>query len=339
MTTLPAAVRSVAGSTPDTSSERLPCLAISLSNSEIDFVTCIADIKSKGVYESGTSKVNEYVRLPELMEIDLFDEIQKMRQQGRKAALATIVQIRGSVPSFQSAKMLIRDDGSTLGSVGGGCVEAEVWTAAQDVIRDEKARVMSFDLTDESMAESGLICGGKLEIFIEPILPTPKIVIFGAGNIATQVSKISTIAGFQTTIVDNRPVYANRERFPEAEAIFSESFEQAFDQIVPNENTYVIIVTRGHQEDQNVLRWAVKTDARYIGMIGSKRKIRAIVEQLEVEGISRERLERVFMPIGLDIGAVLPEEIAVAIVAELIHNRRAGFKHPLSKKLYQTSHT
>src|SRR4030095_9001024 len=175
------------------------------------------------------------------MEIDVFDEIQRLRQEGRKAALATIVQIRGSVPMFQSAKMLVRDDGSTLGSVGGGCVEAEVWAAAQDVLREEKSRVMSFDLTDESMAESGLICGGKLEIFIEPILPTPKMVIFGAGHIATQVSKIAAIAGFRTTIVDNRPVYANAERFPEAEAIYSESFEQAFEKVVPNDNTTVLI--------------------------------------------------------------------------------------------------
>src|SRR5438045_2489745 len=191
------------------------------------------------------------------MEVDIFDEIQRLRQSGRKAALATIVQIRGSVPAFQSAKMLIREDGSTMGSIGGGCVEAEVWTAAQDVLRDEKSRVMSFDLTDESMADSGLICGGKVEIFIEPVLPTPKMVIFGAGHIATQVSKIATVAGFKPTIVDNRPVYANAARFPEAETIYSESFEQAFEEIVPNENTYIIIVTHGHQEDQNVLRWAV----------------------------------------------------------------------------------
>ena len=273
------------------------------------------------------------------MEPDIFAEIQRLRDQGRKAALATIVQIRGSVPSFQSAKMLIRDDGSALGSVGGGCVEAEVWAAAQDVIREEKSRIMTFDLTDESMAEGGLICGGKVEIFVEPVLPTPKMVIFGAGHISTQLSKIASIAGFKTTIVDNRPVYANKERFPECEAIYGESFEQAFEEIVPNENTYLVIVTRGHQEDQNVLRWAVQTNARYIGMIGSKRKIRSIAQQLESEGISRERLERVYMPVGLDIGAVTPEEIAVAIVAEVIHNRRAGFKHPLNKKLFQASHT
>src|SRR5881409_3681952 len=123
------------------------------------------------------------------MEIDIFDEIQKMRQLGRKAALATIVQIRGSVPSFQSAKMLIRDDGSTLRSVGGGCVEAEIWTAAQDVMRDEKSKIMTFDLTDESMAESGLICGGKIEIFVEPILPTPQMVIFGAGTFRPRFPK------------------------------------------------------------------------------------------------------------------------------------------------------
>src|SRR2546425_10884128 len=152
------------------------------------------------------------------MEIDIFDEIQKMRQLGRKAALATIVQIRGSVPSFQSAKMLIRDDGSTLGSVGGGCVEAEVWTAAQDVMRDEKSKIMTFDLTDESMAESGLICGGKGENFVETLLPTPKILIFWGSPIATQVSKSVTIAGFCTTVVDNRPDYANAHRFSEAEA-------------------------------------------------------------------------------------------------------------------------
>ncbi len=269
------------------------------------------------------------------MQADLFDEIQRLRQSGRKAALATIVQIRGSVPSFQTAKMLVRDDGSTLGSIGGGCVEAEVWAAAQDVLREEKSRMMTFDLTEESMAESGLICGGKLEIFVEPILPTPKMIVFGAGHIAMQVSKIATIAGFTTTVVDNRPGYSNKERFPEAEAVYSESFEDAFRSLVPNENTYVVIVTRGHQEDENVLRWAVQTDARYIGMIGSKRKVRTIFQTLEKEGVPREKLEHVCAPVGLDIGAVLPEEIAVAIVAEAIHYRRAGFKHALSKKLYQ----
>src|SRR5688572_10233944 len=271
------------------------------------------------------------------MDADIFEEIRRLRKEGRKAVLATIVQIRGSVPSFQTAKMLVRDDGSILGSVGGGCVEADVWAAAQDVLREEKSRVMTFDLTEESMAEGGLICGGKVEIFVEPVLPVPEMVIFGAGHISTQVSKIATVAGFRTTIVDNRPIYANADRFPEAEAIHSDSFEEAFQALTPTENTYLVIVTRGHQEDENVLRWAVGTNARYIGMIGSKRKIRTIADNLTGEGIDRDRIERVHMPIGLDIGAVTPEEIAVAIVAEAIQIRRTGFKHPLSKKLFQDS--
>jgi xanthine dehydrogenase accessory factor len=269
------------------------------------------------------------------MEPDIFEEIRRLREAGRRAVLATIVQIRGSVPSFQTAKMLVRDDGSTLGSVGGGCVEAEVWAIAQDVLREEKSRVMSFDLTEDSMAEGGLICGGKVEIFVEPVLPVPEMIIFGAGHISRQVSRIATIAGFQTVIVDNRPVYANAERFPEAKKIYSESFEEAFQSIVPHETTYLIIVTRGHQEDENVLRWAVGTRAPYIGMIGSKRKVRTIAEHLVSEGIARDRIERVHMPIGLDIGAVTPEEIAVSIVAEAIQHRRLGFKHPMSKKLFQ----
>jgi xanthine dehydrogenase accessory factor len=203
------------------------------------------------------------------------------------------------------------------------------------VLREEKSKVMSFDLTEESMAEGGLICGGKVEIFVEPIIPIPEMVIFGAGHISRQVSSIATTAGFRTTIVDNRPLYANAERFPEASAIYSDSFEEAFQSIVPTENTYLVIVTRGHQEDENVLRWAVNTNARYIGMIGSKRKIRTIAEHLKSEGIPEERIERAYMPVGLDIGAVTPEEIAVAIVAEVIQIRRAGFKHPMSKKLLQ----
>jgi xanthine dehydrogenase accessory factor len=256
------------------------------------------------------------------MEVDVFNELQRLRRLGQKAALATIVRIKGIGPSFRTSKMLIRDDGSRMGSVGDDSIEAEVWSAAQQVIHEEKSRLLKFD---------------RLEVFIEPILPTPQIIVFGAGHIATQVSQIATIAGFSATIVDNLQQYANKERFPEAAKIYSDSFDRAFEEIEPDENTYIIIITRDNQQDKSVLRWAVQTDARYIGMIGSRWKTQAIAQELEEEGISRQRLERVNMPIGLDIGAVLPEEIAVAIVAEVIHNRRAGFKHPLSKKLYKNA--
>jgi xanthine dehydrogenase accessory factor len=267
---------------------------------------------------------------------DVFEEVARLRREGRKAALATIVEIRGSVPSFETAKMLVREDGSTLGSVGGGCVEAEVWAAAQDAIREEKSRLLSFDLTDdESVADTGLICGGKLDIYIEPVLPVPCAVIFGAGHISTHVSRVARVAGFRTWIVDDRAIYANETRFPEAERIFSESFADAFARIRPDPNTYLVIVTRGHNQDEDVLRWAVGTDARYIGMIGSKRKVHTIFRKLEAEGVARDRLDAVHAPVGLDIGAVVPEEIAVAIVAEMIHERRRGGAHASSKKIHQ----
>ena len=256
--------------------------------------------------------------------VDIYEEITRLRKEGRRAALATIIQIRGSVPSFETAKILVREDGSTVGTVGGGCVENDVWKAARQVMFDEKPRRLLFDLTDSSNLEAGLICGGKVEIFVEPILATPVAYIFGAGHISKFISKAATLAGFNTVVIDNRPQYANQERFPEATQIYADSFETAFEQIVPNDFSYIIIVTRGHLEDQNVLRWAVKTPARFIGMIGSKFKKRAIFENLRDEGIESARLERVFSPVGIDIHAILPEEIAISVVAQMISIRRSS---------------
>jgi xanthine dehydrogenase accessory factor len=255
--------------------------------------------------------------------LDIFEEIARLRREGQRAALATIIQIRGSVPSFETAKILVREDGSTVGTVGGGCVENDVWKAARQVMFDEKPRRLLFDLTDSSNLEAGLICGGKVEIFVEPILAVPTNYIFGAGHISKSISKTATLAGFNTVIIDNRPQYANRERFPEAVEIHSDSFQSAFAKIVPNEFSYLVIVTRGHLEDQEVLRWAVNTKARFIGMIGSRFKKRALFENLREEGITQEQLDRVFSPVGVDINAILPEEIAISIVAQMIAVRRS----------------
>ena len=226
--------------------------------------------------------------------VDIYEEIARLRKEGKRAALATIIQIRGSVPSFETAKVLVREDGSTVGTVGGGCVENDVWKIARQVMFDEKPRRLLFDLTDASNLEAGLICGGKVVIFVEPILATLTTYIFGAGHISKFISKVATIAGFNTVIIDNRPQYANRERFPEAAEIYSDSFESAFERILPNEFSYVVIVTRGHLEDQNVLRWAVQTRARFVGMIGSKFKKKNLFQNLRDEGISEDQLARVF---------------------------------------------
>ena len=254
--------------------------------------------------------------------MDIYEEIVKLRQQGRRGAVATIVNVRGSIPSFKTAKMLVRDDGSIVGTIGGGCVEAEVWQAAREVMEAEKPRTLTFNLNQDPKYDTGLVCGGTLDIFVEPVLPPALLYLFGAGHVAVNLYRTAKNAGFDVIVVDDREAYANRERFPEAREVYAEDFEQAMSRLGPNESSYIVIVTRGHRDDMRVLRWAVKTPARYIGMIGSKRKTIAIFNELHKEGLTAELFERVHAPVGLDIGAITPEEIAVAITAELIAVRR-----------------
>ena len=254
--------------------------------------------------------------------MDIYEEIVRLRREGRKGAVATIVNVRGSIPSFETAKMLVRDDGSIVGTIGGGCVEAEVWQAAREVMESERPRMLSFNLNENPKYDTGLICGGTLDIFVEPVLPPALLYIFGAGHVAASLYQTASNAGFDVTVVDDRESYAKRERFPHAKEVIAEDFEQAMGRVSPTESSYIVIVTRGHHDDMRVLRWAVQTPARYIGMIGSKRKTIAVFRELTQEGIAAELFERVHAPVGLDIGAVTPEEIAVAITAELIAARR-----------------
>jgi xanthine dehydrogenase accessory factor len=218
--------------------------------------------------------------------------------------------------------MLVRDDGSIAGTIGGGCVEAEIWQAAREVMEQEKARTLTFDLNHDPKYDTGLVCGGTLEVFVEPILPPALLYIFGAGHVSLSVCKVAQMAGFEVTVIDDRAAYANRERFSEAHEVIAEDFEKVMARLAPSESAYIVIVTRGHRDDMRVLRWAVQTQARYIGMIGSRRKVIAIHKELQREGLAAHRFERVHAPVGLDIGAITPEEIAVAITAELIAVRR-----------------
>ena len=256
--------------------------------------------------------------------MDIFAELARLRKEGRKAALATIIQVQGSIPSYESSKILVRDDGSIVGTVGGGCVEAEVWSVAQDVMREEKPRRLHFNLNNNPEYENGLICGGSLDIFVEPILATPTVYLFGGGHVSLYVSKVADLAGFDTVVIDDREAFASKERFPEASETYAGDWETIFPELRINDFSYLVLVTRGHKGDLTCLRWAVTTPARYIGMIGSKRKLVEIFKVLEGEEVPAEKLARVHSPIGLDIGALTPEEIAVAIVAEMIAVRRGA---------------
>ena len=352
---------------------------------------------------------------------DIYAEIVKALGRKEKLALATLVTRVGSAPRGAGAKYLIKEDGTSLGSIGGGCVEAEVWQGAKEVIREGKGGILHFNLTSEQLAEGGLICGGtidifleplreeflniyqevvklkqkggsailatlisvdgafpkgessklliktsgekvgslsngkeleqrilkegeallrekkprvmilssekkdgpwnKIEILLEPIFSEPTVYIFGAGHISQQLSPQAKRVNFKVVVIDDREIFANKERFPEADEVIVSEFEGCFDQLNIDESSYIVIVTRGHLYDGFILEQAVKTDARYIGMIGSKKKIHTLYQNLMEKGIPKEALERVHSPIGIDIHSETPEEIGVSIVAELIKVR------------------
>jgi xanthine dehydrogenase accessory factor len=264
--------------------------------------------------------------------MDIYEQIVQLRREGRRGAVATITNVRGSIPSFQTAKMLVRDDGSIVGTIGGGCVEAEVWQAAREVMEEEKPRSLTFNLNNDPKYDTGLVCGGTLEIFIEPVLPPALLYIFGAGHVAYNLYKVAKIAGFEVVVVDDRQSYANAERFPDAREVIADDFEAVTERLQVPESSYIVIVTRGHRDDMRILRWAVNVNARYLGMIGSRRKTISIYKELEKQGIPTEKFAQVHAPVGLEIGAVTPEEIAVAIVAEMIAVRRHAIPEIASKK-------
>ena len=265
--------------------------------------------------------------------IDVFEEIAEMRARGERGALATVVSTKGSTPGKETMRLLVRESGSFVGSVGGGCVEAEVVAAAKEVLETEVAKRLEFRLTEEATGASGLMCGGVLEVFVEPIT-APHAVLFGAGHISRDLCRIATDAGFRVTVVDDRASFANRERFPEARRIVvGDTFEAAFKELRIPSGAACVVVTRGHSMDLACLDAALHSEAGYVGMIGSKVKVRGILARLRdagrLEGVD---LSRLHAPIGLDIGASTHGEIAVSIVAELIaHRRRALFGQRLMR--------
>jgi xanthine dehydrogenase accessory factor len=253
--------------------------------------------------------------------LEIYKEIVRLIELGEKAALATVISATGSTPGKESARMLVRADGSTLGTIGGGCTEADVWALAREVIATDRPIRRSFKLTPRAAEEDGLACGGIVEIFVEP-LGSPTLYVFGAGHIARSLVPLALGVGLNTVVVDDREQFAERSRFPEPTRLVVSDFSSAFQRLQITENSYLVIVTRGHRHDQCVLAEAIKTRASYVGLIGSRAKILRIFRHLAAQGADPARLQQVKAPIGLDIGCRTPEEIAVSIAAELIAHRR-----------------
>jgi len=243
--------------------------------------------------------------------------------KGETIALVTVVETKGSTPREVGAKMVFGKDGLIVGTIGGGITEAKVIKEAKQALREGKGKLLTYHLTKEQAAlDEGAICGGKMKVFIDILQPKEEVLIFGAGHIAVYVSKLAKTVGFKVTIIDDRKEFANQDRFPEADEIVAEEIEEALTHLNITPSAYIIVLTRGHLKDEEVLGSVIRSGAAYIGMIGSRKKNATVFQHLEEQGISQDELAKVHAPIGIDINAQTPEEIAVSIIAEIVQAKR-----------------
>ena len=251
--------------------------------------------------------------------MDIFEEIVRLKKMGRASALATIVESKGSSPQKQGAKMLVRDDGTLLGTLGGGCIEADVVAYAKMTMQDGQPRSVPFELNEK---DGGLVCGGTVTVYIEPLLADPRLVILGAGHVGKALAKLARFSGFQVTVADDRAEFANRDNIPDAHELVVSDFPDAFGRISVDQGTYLVVATRGHNHDFEAIQAALRTEAGYVGLLGSRRKKGILINTLKAAGFSQEDIQRVTIPVGIPIGSVTPEEIAVSIMAQIIQHRR-----------------
>ena len=218
--------------------------------------------------------------------------------------------------------MLVYADGRTIGTIGGGCYENDAFWKARDALTTGRSALLHYELNDDFAQENGLVCGGQMDVHIDPLTPTPQLYVIGAGHVGLHLARAAEDASFRVHVVDDREKFANRERFPGAhEIIVSPLAEWLHTADIPS-SAFVAVVTRGHQHDLEGMRALAARDLRYLGLIGSRAKVARIFDALAAEGMPGECLARVRAPIGLDIGAVTPAEIAISILAEMIAVRR-----------------
>jgi xanthine dehydrogenase accessory factor len=252
------------------------------------------------------------------MNQEVFAAVADALERGEPAALVTIVATHGSTPQRVGAKMLVFGDGRMVGTIGGGCYENDAFWKAREAITARKPQLVHYELSDDFAQETGLICGGQMDVYIEPIEPSPELYVIGAGHVGTHLAHLAQEVGFHVHVVDDREKFANRERFPAASEVLAEDIPAWLARTNLTPHAYVVIVTRGHTNDLEALRALAPRDLRYLGLIGSRAKVARIYDALTADGMPAEHLKRVHAPIGLDIGAVTPQEIAVSILAELI---------------------
>ncbi len=260
------------------------------------------------------------------MNQEVFAAVADALERGEPAALVTIVSTTGSTPQRVGAKMLVFADGRIVGTIGGGCYENDAFWKAREAILNRRPQLIHYELSDDFAQETGLICGGQMDVYIEPIEPSPELYVIGAGHVGFHLARVAEEVGFRVHVVDDREKFANAERFPTAEEIVTEDIPVWLARTALPSHAYVVIVTRGHTNDLEALRALAPRELRYLGLIGSRAKVARIYDELTSHDMPAHALRNVHAPIGLDIGAVTPQEIAVSILAELIAVKHGKMK-------------
>ena len=255
----------------------------------------------------------------------MFAAVADALERGEAVALVTIVATHGSTPQRVGAKMLVYADGRIVGTIGGGCYENDAFWKAREAITNRRPQLLHYELSDDFAQETGLICGGQMDVYIEPIEPSPALYIIGAGHVGFHLARLAHEVGFRVTVVDDREKFANAERFPTADDVVVDDIPAWVASARLPPHAYAVIVTRGHTNDLEALRALAPHELRYLGLIGSRAKVARIFDALQTDRMAEEHLQRVHAPIGLDIGAVTPQEIAVSILAELIAVKHGKF--------------
>jgi len=262
------------------------------------------------------------------MNQEVFSALNDALQKGEEVALVTIVASTGSTPQRVGAKMLVYADGRTVGTIGGGCYENEAFWKAREAIKSRKPIKLKFDLNDDFAQETGLVCGGQMEVFVEPVEPSPELYVLGAGHVGYFVARLAHEVGFHVHVIDDREKFANTERFGEDIEVVVDDIPTWLEKTQLPPTAYTVIVTRGHTHDLDAMRAIATRPLRYRGLIGSKAKVKRIFDALIEDGVAAEALQGIHAPIGLDIGAITPQEIAVSIVAELIAVKHGRISEP-----------
>jgi xanthine dehydrogenase accessory factor len=258
----------------------------------------------------------------------IYEAILDAQRSGQPAALATVIRARGSVPRHEASKMLVYADGRIVGTVGGGELENRTIEEARQVAREGTARIVSHSLVDPARGDAG-VCGGEVEVFIEPITPPPTLLIVGAGHVGRALAHLARWLGYRVVVTDDRADLCTHEFIPDADEFVVGPMTDALSKIRVDSQTYIACVTRGYLFDVDALPILLDSPTPYIGVIGSLRRWNMALKDLHAKGVSDETLARVRAPIGLELQAETPEEIAVSIMAEIIMTRRGGTGKPM----------